>query len=183
MGKVFRIIQKKNYREANSNNPNLATCAKSDLVLNLTLASSLKQITRLFAYYMLVQSFRTSHHLSHILSKPSKFVQGYFSIRYKTNEVVILYLIVCIKNHNFTRSKHDGRTAAQENTHCLSDWSTAENIHFPAPAFGFGDHLAMPPCHCHRLISLLSPRHSALSWLPTSEQTPSERKTPTFSLG
>ncbi len=59
----------------------------------------------------------------------------------------------------------------------------AQNIPFPAPACGFGDHLAAPPCHCHRLISLASPRHATVSWLPTSEQTPSERKTPTFQWG
>lgn len=138
---------------------------------------------------MHVQSFRTSPHLSvagviiaHLIQTLSSFFQGYFSTQYNINEVIILYLIVCIKNNNFTWSKHDWRTTAQESTHCLSDWSMAENIRFPSPTFGFGDHLAMPPCHCHCLILLLNPRHSALSWLPTSEQTPSERKTPTFSL-
>lgn len=46
----------------------------------------------------------------------------------------------------------------------------AENI---APPFarGFGDHLAAPPCHCHRLISLVSPGHATAYRLPTSEQS------------
>lgn len=79
-------------------------------------------------------------------------------------------------NKNLTKPKYD-RRAAQESIQSLRLMSEAENIlYFSAPAFGFGDHLAMPPCHCHRLISLLSPRQCTRSWLPTSEQTPCERE-------
>ena len=78
-------------------------------------------------------------------------------------------------------NKHESRAAAHRRE-TGPRWLMAENIPL-LPACGFGNHFAAASCHCHRLISSVSPRHATVSRLPTSEQTPWERKTPTFQRG